>query len=117
MYAPISICDDKPLPDTDFVQRLLEANLATMNDSVDLLKAEIAKEEALLASETKSLEEMDKNAKRAEAERKRQTKNVCDGLCMYLDLTLNFGLRNTQCFGSWIRFLEPRTLHRPSLRS
>ncbi|CAI7622015.1 unnamed protein product [Penicillium bialowiezense] len=55
--------------------RLLEANLATMNDSVDLLKAEIAKEEALLASETKSLQEMDKNAKRAESERKRQTKN------------------------------------------
>lgn len=51
-----------------------------MNDSVDLLKAEIAKEEALLASETKSLQDMDKNAKRAEAERKRQTKNVCDGI-------------------------------------
>lgn len=51
-----------------------------MNDSVDLLKAEIAKEEALLASETKSLQEMDKNAKRAESERKRQTKNVCVGL-------------------------------------
>lgn len=48
-----------------------------MNDSVDLLKAEIAKEEALLAGETKSLQQMDKNAKRAEAERKRQTKNVC----------------------------------------
>ncbi|KAJ5780159.1 CENP-A-nucleosome distal centromere subunit CENP-Q [Penicillium paradoxum] len=55
--------------------RSLEAHLATMNDSVDLLKAEIAKEEALLAKETKSLQEMDKNAKRAEAERKRQTKN------------------------------------------
>ncbi|CRL26235.1 unnamed protein product [Penicillium camemberti] len=55
--------------------RSLEAHLATMNDSVDLLKAEIAKEEALLAGETKSLQEMDKNAKRAEAERKRQTKN------------------------------------------
>lgn len=48
-----------------------------MNDSVDLLKAEIAKEEALLAKETKSLQEMHKNAKRAEAERKRQTKNAC----------------------------------------
>lgn len=65
------------------LQRLLEANLATMNDSVDLLKAEIAKEEALLASETKSLQEMEKNAKRAEVERKRQTKNVCDERCMY----------------------------------
>ncbi|KAJ5973057.1 CENP-A-nucleosome distal centromere subunit CENP-Q [Penicillium vulpinum] len=55
--------------------RSLEGHLATMNDSVDLLKAEIAKEEALLARETKALQEMDKNAKRAEAERKRQTKN------------------------------------------
>ncbi|OQD75391.1 hypothetical protein PENDEC_c007G04163 [Penicillium decumbens] len=53
----------------------LEANLATMKDSIDLLKAEIAKEEALLADEKKSLQEMEKNAKRAEAERKRQTKN------------------------------------------
>jgi kinetochore protein Fta7 len=58
------------------VQRLLEANLATMKDSIDLLKTEIAKEEALLADEKKSLQEMDKNAKRAEAERKRQAKNV-----------------------------------------
>ncbi|KAJ5666372.1 CENP-A-nucleosome distal centromere subunit CENP-Q [Penicillium maclennaniae] len=55
--------------------RSLEVNLATMKDSIDLLKAEIAKEEALLADEKKSLQEMDKNAKRAEAERKRQTKN------------------------------------------
>ncbi|KAJ5666700.1 CENP-A-nucleosome distal centromere subunit CENP-Q [Penicillium macrosclerotiorum] len=55
--------------------RTLEANLATMKDSIDLLKAEVAKEEALLANEKKSLEEMDKNAKKAEAERKRQMKN------------------------------------------
>lgn len=47
-----------------------------MKDSIDLLKAEVAKEEALLADEKKALQEMDKNAKRAEAERKRQTKNV-----------------------------------------
>jgi kinetochore protein Fta7 len=46
-----------------------------MKDSIDLLKAEIAKEEALLADEKKALREMDKNAKMAEAERKRQTKN------------------------------------------
>ena len=45
-------------------------------DSTDLLKAEIEKEEALLAKETKQLQEMEKNAKRAEAERKRQLKNV-----------------------------------------
>ncbi|KAJ5758557.1 CENP-A-nucleosome distal centromere subunit CENP-Q [Penicillium odoratum] len=55
--------------------RTLEASLATMKDSTDLLKAEIAKEEALLANEKKELQAMDKNAKRAEAERKRQTKN------------------------------------------
>ncbi|KAJ5175864.1 uncharacterized protein N7482_001741 [Penicillium canariense] len=55
--------------------RTLEASLATINDSTDLLKTEIAKEEALLTDEKKSLEEMDKNAKRAEAERKRQMKN------------------------------------------
>lgn len=48
-----------------------------MRDSTDLLKAEIAKEEALLADEKQSLQEMDKNAKRAEAERKRLSKNVC----------------------------------------
>ncbi|KAL5340750.1 CENP-Q, a CENPA-CAD centromere complex subunit-domain-containing protein [Aspergillus crustosus] len=53
----------------------LEASLSTVNDSIDLLNHEIAKEEALLARETKQLHEMDKNAKRAEAERKRQTKN------------------------------------------
>ncbi|KAJ5172840.1 hypothetical protein N7492_005433 [Penicillium capsulatum] len=55
--------------------RALEANLATMKDSTDLLKAEIAKEEALLANEKQSLQEMEKNAKRAESDRKRQSKN------------------------------------------
>ncbi|KAJ5223833.1 hypothetical protein N7468_008375 [Penicillium chermesinum] len=55
--------------------RLLAANIATMRDSTALLKAEIAREEALLAEEKKALQEMDKNAKRAEAERKRLTKN------------------------------------------
>lgn len=50
--------------------------MATVTDSTDLLKAEIEKEEALLAKETKQLQEMEKNAKRAEAERKRQLKNV-----------------------------------------
>ncbi|KAJ5444738.1 CENP-A-nucleosome distal centromere subunit CENP-Q [Penicillium daleae] len=55
--------------------RTLEANLATINDSADLLSAEIAKEEALLAEEKQSLQEMERNAKRAETERKRQMKN------------------------------------------
>jgi len=47
-----------------------------MNDSINLLKSEIAKEQALLASEKTALHEMDKNAKRADAERKRQMKKV-----------------------------------------
>ncbi|KAJ9245390.1 CENP-Q, a CENPA-CAD centromere complex subunit-domain-containing protein [Paecilomyces variotii] len=55
--------------------RSLEAHLATVNSSIDLLQAEIDKEEALLAKETKQLEEMEKNAKAAESERKRQMKN------------------------------------------
>lgn len=59
-----------------FTQRSLEANLATITDSTALLKAEIEKEEALLAKETKQLQEMEKNAKRSETERKRQMKNV-----------------------------------------
>lgn len=37
---------------------------------------EIEKEEALLAQETKYVDEMEKNAKKAEAERRRQMKNV-----------------------------------------
>ncbi|KAE8352677.1 CENP-Q, a CENPA-CAD centromere complex subunit-domain-containing protein [Aspergillus coremiiformis] len=55
--------------------RSLEANLATVTDSIDLLNAEIEKEEAFLANETKQLQELEKNAKRAEIERKRQLKN------------------------------------------
>lgn len=47
-----------------------------MTDSIDLLKAEVEKEEALLEREQKQLQEMEKNARRAEAERKRQSKNV-----------------------------------------
>ncbi|KAL2832998.1 CENP-Q, a CENPA-CAD centromere complex subunit-domain-containing protein [Aspergillus cavernicola] len=53
----------------------MESSLSTMTDSIDLLDNEIAKEEVLLARETKHLQEMEKNAKRAEADRKRQMKN------------------------------------------
>lgn len=60
-----------------FGKSALETSLSTMNDSIDLLGNEIAKEEALLARETKQLQEMEKNAKRAETERRRQMKNVC----------------------------------------
>ncbi|OJJ47127.1 hypothetical protein ASPZODRAFT_132074 [Penicilliopsis zonata CBS 506.65] len=55
--------------------RSLEDHLGTVTDSIDLLKAQIAKEEALLARENKQLEELRKNAKAAETERKRQLKN------------------------------------------
>ncbi len=64
------------------MQRALVASLATVKDSADLLRAEIAKEEALLAQEKTSLQEMEKNAKRAEAERKRQMKNVCANILL-----------------------------------
>lgn len=47
-----------------------------MNESIDVLKSEIEKEEALLNKETKALQEMYKNARSADAERKRQMKNV-----------------------------------------
>lgn len=50
--------------------------MATVTDSIALLKSEVEKEEALLAKETRQLQEMEKNAKRAETERKRQMKNV-----------------------------------------
>lgn len=50
--------------------------MATATDSIALLKAEVEREEALLARDTKQLQEMEKNAKRAETERKRQMKNV-----------------------------------------
>ncbi|PYH78014.1 hypothetical protein BO82DRAFT_169521 [Aspergillus uvarum CBS 121591] len=53
----------------------LEAALATMNDSIDLLKVQVEKEEALLEKERKQLQEMERNAKGVEAERKRQMKN------------------------------------------
>ncbi|CRG88945.1 hypothetical protein PISL3812_05980 [Talaromyces islandicus] len=55
--------------------RLLDAQLSTASNTVDILKMEIEKEEALLAQETKYVDEMEKNAKKAEAERRRQMKN------------------------------------------
>ncbi|QKX59901.1 uncharacterized protein TRUGW13939_07043 [Talaromyces rugulosus] len=55
--------------------RLLDAQLSTATNTTDILKMEIEKEEALLAQETKYVDEMEKNAKKAEAERRRQMKN------------------------------------------
>ncbi|KAL1992775.1 hypothetical protein VTN49DRAFT_3531 [Thermomyces lanuginosus] len=56
-------------------RRILETQLSSAMSTIDLLKLEIEREEALLAKETKQVEEMEKNAKRAEMERKRQAKN------------------------------------------
>jgi len=90
------------------MQRSLEASLATIKDSTDLLKAEIAKEEALLANDKQELQTMDKNAKRAEAERKRLMKNVRGFLIeLGLLLLIQIALRNTLCSGSWTSF--PKT--------
>ncbi|EED15498.1 conserved hypothetical protein [Talaromyces stipitatus ATCC 10500] len=55
--------------------RVLETQLSTTRNTVDLLKMEIEREEALLAKELKYVEEMEKNAKKAEIERRRQMKN------------------------------------------
>ncbi|KAK2758345.1 hypothetical protein FQN54_004193 [Arachnomyces sp. PD_36] len=56
-------------------QRALGAQLTTVTNSVDLLKAEIAREEKELAREKALLEDMEKNAKMAETARRRQVKN------------------------------------------
>lgn len=55
--------------------RVLETQLSTTRNTIDLMKIEIEREEALLANETKYVEEMENNAKKAEVERKRQMKN------------------------------------------
>ncbi|KKZ61307.1 hypothetical protein EMCG_04024 [[Emmonsia] crescens] len=56
--------------------RALELQLAAVINSADLLRAEISREEAQFAKERAQLEELEKNAKAAQAERKRQTKNA-----------------------------------------
>ncbi|OJD17224.1 hypothetical protein AJ78_02661 [Emergomyces pasteurianus Ep9510] len=56
--------------------RALELQLATATNSADLLRAEISREEAQLAKERAQLDELEKNAKAAQAERRRQTKNA-----------------------------------------
>lgn len=57
-------------------KRVLEIQLTTATHSVDLLRAEIKREENELAREVSQLGELEKNAKAAKTERKRQTKNV-----------------------------------------
>ncbi|EEQ87545.1 hypothetical protein RJZ56_001417 [Blastomyces dermatitidis] len=56
--------------------RALELQLATAANSADLLRAEIKREEAQLARERAQLEELEKNARTAQVERKRQTRNA-----------------------------------------
>ncbi|KAK2873746.1 hypothetical protein FQN49_002109 [Arthroderma sp. PD_2] len=56
--------------------RALEGQLATTTSSIRLLQAEIKREEAELAKDTLKLEELERNAKAAESERKRLNKNV-----------------------------------------
>lgn len=48
-----------------------------MTSSATLLRREIKREEAELARDIKKLEELEKNAKAAKAQSKKQTKNVC----------------------------------------
>lgn len=63
-------------------QRALGAQLTTVTNSVDLLKAEVSREEKELLREKALLEEMERNAKMAEKERKRMGRNV--GGCLRL---------------------------------
>lgn len=56
---------------------MLESQLATTTSSIRLLQAEIKREEAELAKDKLKLEELERNAKAAESERKRLNKNVC----------------------------------------
>ncbi|WEW57163.1 hypothetical protein PRK78_002625 [Emydomyces testavorans] len=58
------------------MQRLLESQLATMASSAALLRNEIKREELELARDTGKLEELEKNAKAAKAQSKKQTKNL-----------------------------------------
>lgn len=88
--------------------------------TIDLLKLEIEREEALLAKETKQVEEMEKNAKRAEVERKRQAKNVSMLTFAPLVVELLISSRNTppcavsmNSHSNELKEAQPRSLLRP----
>lgn len=75
----------RPLPEEDFnfekildSSRALEAQLTPLTHSIELLKAEIAKEEALLEAETTALEALEANAKAEASRRKKTTKTLHD---------------------------------------
>ncbi|KAL1954049.1 hypothetical protein VTO42DRAFT_1783 [Malbranchea cinnamomea] len=56
--------------------RALESQVTMIANSIRLLKAEIKREKAELAKERAKLEELERNAKAAKQERKRQSKNM-----------------------------------------
>ena len=75
----------RPLHEEDFdfekildSSRALEARLTPLLHSIELLKAETAKEEALLEAETAALEALESNAKAEASRRKRMTKTLHD---------------------------------------
>jgi hypothetical protein len=75
----------RPLPEEDFdfekildSSRALEARLTPILHSIELLKAETAKEEALLEADAATLEALDANAKAEASRRKRAEKTLHD---------------------------------------
>ncbi|KAL2376473.1 hypothetical protein RJZ90_007498 [Blastomyces dermatitidis] len=87
--------------------RALELQLATAANSADLLRAEIKREEAQLARERAQLEELEKNARTAQVERKRQTRNVHYAISCIISegslsqKALTCHVRLIQSFGVW----------------
>jgi phage terminase Nu1 subunit (DNA packaging protein) len=75
----------------------LEAYIATVTDSIDLLKTSVEKEEAILAREKKELQEIEKNAKSAKVEKERQMKNVWSTLSVQLARQLTSHFEGTPC--------------------
>lgn len=56
--------------------RALETQLATTINSIELLRAETRREEAGLARDTERLDRLKRNARTAQAERRKQAKKV-----------------------------------------
>jgi hypothetical protein len=94
---------------------VLETQLSTTRNTIDLLKLEVEREEALLAKETKYVEEMEKNAKKAEVERRRQMKNVWSlpylDILWKLQMLILYDDRNTPFCDISMNTLVTRTNH------
>lgn len=71
------------------------ARKATATDESHFLKALIKKEEALLADERKALQEMEKNAKNAKAQKEKQANSVCGTSCYRSWAATNLHLRRS----------------------